>query len=217
MKKYRRMELVVKGVYVGLLTIFICCAVIAEDNGNLEAEAKDDVGKIEVCVTPVPTVTPISTPKPTPTPIPELTPTPEITEVPEKEIEDMSVKEPTLYSTYSEEELELLFRVVEAEATDADIECKSHVASVIFNRLKEGWWDGDLTRTLMAKNQFEVVTNGRYKKVTITEETIIACELAFKEDTARGALFFDSTDGKSWAARNLTWIFCDKAGHDFYY
>ena len=207
----KRMDLVVRISCVGILAILILWADITRTNDNIEAGTKDSVKEIEACVTsPLPTNTPI------PTPVPTATPTPVVTQVPTDEIELMATREPTLYSTYSIDELELLFRVVEAEATDADIECKSHVASVIFNRLKEGWWGGDLTRTLMAKNQFEVITNGRYKKVTVTKETIIACEWAFMEDTAQGATFFDSTNGKSWAAKNRTWIFKDKAGHDFF-
>ena len=126
-----------------------------------------------------------------------------------------SVIKPTLYDTYSEEELELLFRVVEAEATDYDVECKSHVASVIFNRLKAGWWGGDLTKSIMAKRQFEVITNGRYKRMEVTEETILACEIAFEQDTSQGALFFDSTKGKSWAHENCEYVFSDDA-HGFY-
>ena len=185
--------------------------------------------------TPTPTNTPTSvstvTPSPTPSPtvIPRPTPTPMSTlleGIPDQIIEEalmgakeqlelFSSDEVTLYNTYSEKELELLFRVVEAEATDYCIECKSHVASVIFNRLKAGWWGGDLAKSLMAKNQFEVITNGRYKKITITEETILACEIAFARDTAQGALFFDSTKGKSWAHRNRTFIFSDGA-HWFY-
>lgn len=218
----KRMDLVIRFSCIGILAIIILWAGIARVNDNIETGKKDNVEEIEVCVTsPSPTVTPTPTPvlTATPAPIPTSTatptPKPTPTEVPKEEIESMATKQPTLYNTYSEEELELLFRVVEAEATDTDIECKSHVASVIFNRLKEGWWGGDLTRTLMAKNQFEVITNGRYKRVTITEDTIIACEIAFKEDTAQGATFFDGTNGKSWAAKNRTWIFRDRY-HDFY-
>ena len=106
--------------------------------------------------------------------------------------------------------------MVEAEVTGGDIESKSHVASVIFNHLKAGWHDGDLTENLMAQRQFKVITNGRYKKMKITEDTVIACELAYVYDTAQGALFFDSTNGKSWAARNLEFIFRDRVNHDFY-
>jgi spore germination cell wall hydrolase CwlJ-like protein len=172
-----------------------------------------------VIITPTPTVTTTPTYTATPTPLPTNTPTPEPTATPTptpvKELETFSSNEKTLYNTYSEEELDLLFRVVEAEVTDHCIECKSHVASVIFNRLKAGWCGGDLTKNLMAKRQFEVVTNGRYKKMTITEETILACEIAFESDTAQGALFFDSTKGKSWAHKNREYMFSDHA-HWFY-
>ena len=133
-----------------------------------------------------------------------------------QKVDVFSTREINLYDVYSDEELELLFRVVEAEVTDGDVISKSHVASVIFNRLKEGWWDGDLTKSLMARSQFEVITNGRYKKVEITDGTILACEIAFKHDTTNGALFFDSTNGKSWANRNCEFLFRDDVGHDFF-
>lgn len=126
-----------------------------------------------------------------------------------------STNAPNLYDIYTKDELELLFRVVEAEVTDYSIECKCHVASVIFNRIKAGWYDGDLIKNLLAEQQFEVVTNGRYKKMNITEETILACEIAFENDTAQGALFFDSTKGNSWAHKNRTYLFRDEA-HWFY-
>ena len=171
---------------------------------------------------PVPTMVPTSTPTPTVTPSPTVSPiptptaTPELTPVIDEDLETFSSEKPSLYDTYSEKELELLFRVVEAETRGGDVESKSHVASVIFNRLKAGWWGGNLTKNLMGKNQFAVVTSGIYKKVTITNSTILACEIAFENDTAQGALFFDSTDGKSWAHKNRTFLFRDKIGHNFY-
>lgn len=177
--------------------------------------------EIQIIQTPTPTliltptVTPTPSPAPTltPTPTPTNTPTPTVT--PEPTVEVFAEPTVTLYDVYSEDELDLLFRVVQAEATEGDVVQKSHVASVIFNRIKEGWWDGDLTKNLMAKRQFEVVTNGRYKKMKVNAETILACEMAFEQDTTQGALFFDCTEGKSWAAKNQEWIFNDGI-HDFY-
>lgn len=177
--------------------------------------------------TPSPTLVPTNTPTPTATSTPTVTPTniPSPTSTPTATCTPTSTPTPTLtptptihplYENYSAEELELLFRVVEAEATSGDVECKSHVASVIFNRLKTGWWGDTLTEVMMAKYQFEVVTNGRYLKMKIVESTIKACELAFEQDTTQGALFFDSTNGNSWAARNARFLFRDKIGHDFY-
>ncbi|MDD5901722.1 MAG: cell wall hydrolase [Lachnospiraceae bacterium] len=168
--------------------------------------------------TPVTTLTPTPTPLPTPTlePTPTATPVPMNTPTPEPIVTHPFATSHSLYTEFTEEELELLFRIVEAEVTGGTVETKANVASVIFNRLEAGWWDGDLKSNLLARNQFEVVANGRYKIVEITESTMLACEKAFKGDTAQGALFFDSTGGKSWAAKNLTWIFRDAANHDFY-
>lgn len=169
--------------------------------------------------------TPIPTDMPTPSPTPTVMPTPLIEDPVEPSpietgldyiLDRLKEERKKLYADFTDEELNLLFLVVEAEVTGGDIESKSHVASVIFNRLKAGWHDGDLTENLMAQQQFKVITNGRYKKMEITEDTVIACELAYVYDTAQGALFFDSTNGNSWAARNLEFIFRDRVGHDFY-
>ena len=126
-----------------------------------------------------------------------------------------------LYETFSPEELDLLFRIVECEARDGSIEVKANVASVIFNRWKTNWGNGDLTTILMSPKQFEVVTLGLYKDAKVTASTIEGCELAFEQDTVDGAIFFDSTGGKSWAANEckagrLVWVKRDEINHDFY-
>ena len=128
---------------------------------------------------------------------------------------------PTLYNAFSEEELDLLFRVVECEARGGSLESKINVASVIFNRVKTNWEKGDLIAILMKPRQFEVVTLGVYKTTDISEDTILACELAFEKDTVQGAVYFDCTDGTSWAAEecrkgNLIWVMRDALDHDFY-
>ena len=216
-----------KKVNLELLVRLVCVCILVIIGLCIAASIKDE--PIEIVhtptntPTPTPTVTPTPSPTPTPTPEPERVEVPEVGDVLIKEayeyvqdyLETFSKEEKTLYNTYTDDELELLFRVVEAEATDYCVDCKSHVASVIFNRLKAGWWGGDLTKNIMAKRQFEVITNGRYKRMTITEETIRACEIAFDGDTTQGALFFDSTKGKSWAHKNRDYIFSDHV-HWFY-
>lgn len=213
-------------IIVCLMITLLSIGLFYKDNSTT---VNDVSATITPTVTPAPTVTytpvPTSTPVPTntPTPTPSVTPLPDISitvikdalVAVEERLEICSTNKTTLYDVYSEEELELLFRVVEAEATDYGIECKSHVASVIFNRVNSGWKDGDLTKNLMSKRQFAVITNGRYLKVEITEETILACEIAFENDTAQGAFYFDSTKGKSWAHENKEFIFADDA-HWFY-
>lgn len=162
---------------------------------------------------------PESEPEPEPDPEPEE----EVAIVPEEDsvvmafsVSEEDEDELTMYDVYSAKELDLLFRVVQSEAGIGDIECRSHVASVIFNRVKAGIEGGDLTAILTAPKQFSVISNGAYQRVVVDEKTIKACEIAFKMDTAMGALYFDSTDGNSWASYNRQFLFRDDIGHNFY-
>ncbi len=125
-------------------------------------------------------------------------------------------KAETIYETFSQTELDLLFKVVQAEVGNYDFSSKVNVANVIFNRVKDEKFEDTLNEILI-NSQFATISNNAINKVTVDEETILACEYAFIfEDTTNGALFFDSTDGNSWAARNKKWIFKDEAGHNFY-
>lgn len=121
----------------------------------------------------------------------------------------------TIYDIFSEREINLLFRVVQAEVGNYDFISKCNVASVIFNR--HYYFQANISSILFANNQFETITNGLYLKVEVDEDTILACEYVFIfGDTTNGAMFFDSTNGNSWAAHNKVFIFRDSAGHDFY-
>lgn len=117
----------------------------------------------------------------------------------------------TIYDYFSEEELDLLFRVVQAEVGDEySFEQKCNVASVIFNRLEHEKFENELLE-ILTEDQFETIRNGRYKNVTVSEDTILACEYAFQiEDTTNGCLFFDSNNTLKYE-----FVFNDMA-HNFY-
>lgn len=117
----------------------------------------------------------------------------------------------TIYDYFNEEELDLLFHVVQAEVGDEySFEQKINVCSVIFNRLEHEQFPDTLSEILVY-DQFSPISNGRYKEVEVSEDTILACEYAFAiEDTADGCLFFDSNN-----ALNYQFVFNDKA-HNFY-
>lgn len=84
------------------------------------------------------------------------------------------------------------------------------MASVIFNRLEHEKFPDDLSEILVY-DQFSPISNGRYKEVEVSEDTILACEYAFEiEDTTDGCLFFDSNN-----TLNYRFVFNDKA-HNFY-
>ena len=112
---------------------------------------------------------------------------------------------------FSEDELDLLFRVVQAEVGDEySFEPKVNVASVIFNRLEHERFPDTLSEILVY-NQFSPISDGRYKEIEVSEDTILACEYAFQaEDITNGCLFFDSNN-----TLNYQFVFNDSA-HNFY-
>lgn len=117
----------------------------------------------------------------------------------------------TIYDCFTEEELDLLFHVVQAEIGDEySFVPKVNVASVIFNRLEHERFPNTLSEILVY-GQFSPISDGRYKEVEVSEDTILACEYAFQiEDTTGGCLFFDSNN-----TLNYQFIFNDSA-HNFY-
>lgn len=117
----------------------------------------------------------------------------------------------TIYDFYSDNELDMLFCVVQAEIGDEySFEQKCNVASVIFNRIYNEQFPNTMFEVLTS-DQFETISNGRYENVEVSEETILACEYAFQiEDTTGGCLFFDSNN-----TLNYVFIFNDGA-HNYY-
>lgn len=117
----------------------------------------------------------------------------------------------TIYDYFSQDELRVLFGVVQAEIGDEyNFEQKCNVASVIFNRLDHEKFGNTISDVLTA-NQFATVANNRYKTVDVSEDTILACEYAFMiEDTTDGCLFFDSN-----GVLDYSFVFNDGA-HNFY-
>lgn len=132
-----------------------------------------------------------------------------------KEYKDMissyEDKPETIYDVFSNEEIDLLFRVVQAEIGDQySFEQKSHVASVIFNRVDHEQFGNSLKEVLIP-SQFSTISNGSYKRVEVSEKTILACEFAYEiMDTTNGCLFFDSN-----SALHYSFVFNDGA-HNFY-
>ena len=116
----------------------------------------------------------------------------------------------TIYDCFTDKELDLLFRVVQAEIGDYSFEQRVNVANVIYNRICHEKF-GDTMDKVLISNQFATIENGRIKKVSVDEMTILACEYAFEfPDTTNGALFFDSN-----GYLDYEFIYNDEA-HNFY-
>lgn len=126
----------------------------------------------------------------------------------------------TIYDVFTEDELDLLFRVVQAEVGDEwGFTQKTNVASVIFNRLyseKDNFKYQDTLSKVLVEDEFSTISDKRYKDVQISELTILACEYAFMiEDTTDGCMAFrsDYDPPKKWCKWKR--IFSDGA-HWFY-
>ena len=116
----------------------------------------------------------------------------------------------TVYDKYSEDEIRLIWRVVETETFDQDFDSKVNVANVVFNRLKSGEFGETITEVITKENQFA------YGRQKITDDTIYAVMYAYEmPDTTYGALYFHSKDKKD-KFNGSPYIFTDKAGHHFY-
>ena len=125
----------------------------------------------------------------------------------------------------SEEDYINLLRIVEAEASGEDETGKLLVANVILNRVRDDSFPDTITEVIFQKNkkvtQFSPVSNGRFWKVEISEETISAVNRALKgEDISQGALYFASrkyadADNMRWFDKCLKYLFTH-GNHEFF-
>ena len=121
----------------------------------------------------------------------------------------------------TEDDYQVLLKIVQAEASTEDIKGRMLVANVVLNRLEVGFGGDTITEVVFEKGQFAPVTNGRIFKVTPDEITIEAVERVLNgEDHSKGALYFmarelASKKGVRWFDKNLKFLF--KHGcHEFY-
>ena len=125
----------------------------------------------------------------------------------------------------SEQDMDTLMRIVEAEAGGEDRTGKLLVANVVINRVRNKKFPNNVTDVVYQKvqnvTQFSPVSNGKINQVTISEETKEAVYSALRgEDISGGALFFMARkyavpENVAWFDSQLTYLF-SYGGHDFY-
>lgn len=125
----------------------------------------------------------------------------------------------------TEEEITMLERIVEAEATGEDIIGKILVANVVLNRLADEKFPDTVKEVIFQKvgdeYQFSPVADKRYWKVKVTSETKEAVQRALNgEDYSQGALYFMARklakkSSIKWFDNNLKWLF-KYGAHEFY-
>lgn len=85
-------------------------------------------------------------------------------------------KEKKAYYQVSEDERELLARLVHCEASICGNECKYDVISVVFNRLEAGKWGDTLEEVIYYKNAFTPATSGKLERTTPTKADYAAVD-----------------------------------------
>lgn len=128
---------------------------------------------------------------------------------------------PEMIMTLTKEEMEIMERIVEAEATDEDIYGKVLVANVVLNRVLCSGFPNTVKKVVFQKGQFSPIRDGRYYSVKVTSSTKEAVKRALAgEDYSNGALFFfarkrTTVKKASWFDNSLQRLF-RYGGHEFF-
>ncbi len=117
----------------------------------------------------------------------------------------------------TEEDKEVLLRIVEAEATCEDIKGRMLVANVILNRVVSKGFPNSIAEVVFQNNgvtyQFAPIKDGRYWSVKISDATREAVERVLAgEDYSQGALYFAARSmankrAMSWFDTSLKFLF----------
>lgn len=123
------------------------------------------------------------------------------------------------------DEIDILSKIVEAEAGNQDDEGRLLVANVVLNRMESEKFPDSVKEVVLQQengvSQFSPVANGRIWQVKISEETKKAVERALSgEDISEGALYFVSrkyadSEKMKWFDNHLTYLF-EHGGHEFF-
>lgn len=124
-----------------------------------------------------------------------------------------------------EEDYQILCRIVEAEAGGEDFNGRLLVANVVLNRVDSAAFPDTVQRVVFQKDrgvyQFSPIRDGRYQRVSVSEETRKAVDSALLgEDISRGALYFVSRKAADpakmkWFDQNLE-LLLTYGGHEFF-
>ena len=121
---------------------------------------------------------------------------------------------------YTDEDYQVLLRIVQAEAGICDKRGKILVADVIINRVLSKEFPNSVKAVVYEPSQFQPVSNGAINAVKVTAETIECVDRALDgEDYSNGALYFMNRRGSgsaaAWFDRHLTYLFAHD-GHEFF-
>ena len=141
------------------------------------------------------------------------------------EVDQTEVRNPAESNPSHQADIEILERIVEAEAGGEDDDGKLLVANVVLNRVQDESFPDTIGEVVFQRSngvtQFSPVASGSYYKVEVSEASKKAVERALQgEDISEGALYFAArryADQKSmrWFDEKLVFLF-QHGGHEFF-
>jgi N-acetylmuramoyl-L-alanine amidase len=120
----------------------------------------------------------------------------------------------------SDEDYQILLRIVQAEAGGCDAKGKILVANVVMNRVHSKTFPETVKSVVYQRSQFQPVSTGVIDSVKVSSETVACVDRALAgEDYSEGALYFMNrkASGKlaNWFDNRLTYLFAHD-GHEFF-
>lgn len=143
----------------------------------------------------------------------------QIGNVPVENTSTIEIHNPTILT---QQELNWVYRMVEAEATGGTEQSKINVTNVIVNRVLDNNFPDTIEGVLFQRNAFSPLIDKRFYKVEVVMDTVLAVDKALANpDTTDGALFFmcrvaSESHNVTWFDSNLTFLFKDDIGHEFF-
>ncbi len=135
--------------------------------------------------------------------------------------EKLAQKEASAVVPCSQEDYQILLRIVQAEAGICDDRGKVLVANVILNRVRNEEFPDTIKDVVYQRSQFSPVANGTINTCKVTQQTIDCVNRALSgEDYSQGALYFMNRSGArqgagSWFDGRLTFLFQHEK-HEFF-
>jgi hypothetical protein len=120
--------------------------------------------------------------------------------------------------SYTDEDLQVLERIIQAEAGNCDMIGKILVANVIINRVNSSKFPNNIKDVVFARNQFSPTFDGSYYSCVVSDASREAARRALDgEDYSQGALYFamNSIADTCWAGRTMRHLF-EHDGHTFF-
>jgi N-acetylmuramoyl-L-alanine amidase len=125
------------------------------------------------------------------------------------------------YDGYSEEDLDWLAKIVDAEAKGESYDSKLGVASVIINRKESGQYPETIKGVIFDKKhgvQFTPTLNGTVYNTPSTQSYLVALDALEGRNNASSTLFFlnPKIASSTWVQKNRQYAFTI-GGHSYYY